>query len=297
MRVFVCVCIFAGTLLAGNPQGFWQNRFGIVPLHSTRADVERLYGVSGDACRCIFRTSKETIYVAYATAPCSGREYGWNVPRDTVLSFRVTPYVPPRLSEMGLELDGFVKRYSPGDLATTYYTNVEKGVVFSVQDGHVMSVSHFPPSSESGKRCQGFPPWDGVPPPDPFAVIFNQNKNNVYAVLDNFAAELSTNSKIRGYIIAYAGKKSRRGEAKEMADEATQYLINKRMISPDRFITIDGGFRETAQYDLFTLSPQMPPPTPTPTVPSNQVDVVRTTTRNKRRSPKTHYKYDNGMRL
>src|SRR5712671_1240137 len=145
MRVFVCVCIFAATLLAGNPQDFWQNRFGVVPLYSTRADVERLYGDAvSDSCRCNFRRSKETIHVAFATARCAGPEYGWNVPRDTVQSFRVTPYDPPRLSEMPLDLNGFVKRYSPEDIVTTYYTNIEKGVVFDVQDDHVMGVEYFP---------------------------------------------------------------------------------------------------------------------------------------------------------
>src|SRR6267142_3461308 len=148
MRVFVCLCICVGTLLAGNPQGFWQNRFGIVPLHSTRADVEHLYGVSADACRCIFQTSKGNIDVAYATIPCAGTEYGWNVPKNTVLSFRVALIDPVRFSEMASDLNGFVKRYSPEDIATTYYTNVEKGIVFSVQDGHVMSVNYFPPSNE-----------------------------------------------------------------------------------------------------------------------------------------------------
>src|SRR5437667_3821369 len=115
MRVFVCLFIFAGMLLPGSPQGFWQNRFGIVPVHSTRADVERLYGVSGDSCRCTFRTSKETIDVAYVTSPCVGTVSGWNVPSDTVLSFRVTPQVWPRLSDVALDLKGFVKRYSPED--------------------------------------------------------------------------------------------------------------------------------------------------------------------------------------
>lgn len=154
MRVFfVCLCIIAGTLVAGNPQAFWQNRFGIVPLHSTRTDVERLYGVSSDSCRCLFRTSKETIDVAFATAPCAPPIYGWNVPRDTVLSFRVTQNARPRLSEMSLGLKGFVERYSPEDVRTTYYTNVEKGAVFSVQEDLVIDVEFFPPSNESSEGC------------------------------------------------------------------------------------------------------------------------------------------------
>jgi hypothetical protein len=274
MRLVFCVVIFTGVLLIGMRQGFCQNTFGIEPLHSTRADVERLYGVSADSCHCVFRTPKEIIDVVFATAPCEGPEYGWNVPRDTVLSFTIRPSVPQRLSEVASTLSGFVKRYSPGDLATTYYSNAGKGVVFAVQDDHITYVKYFPPRHESGKRCEGFPSSDGVPPPDTFAKIFIRDKENVESRLDNFAAALSTTTQLRGYIITYAGKKSHRREAREMADEAKKYLVEKRMISPDRFMTIDGGFRETAQYDLFTLNPQMPPPTPTPTVPANEVQII-----------------------
>ena len=120
--------------------------------------------------------------------------------------------------------------------------------------------------------------------PNPLGTIFDRNKINLHARLDNLAIELSTNKRIRGYIVTYVGKISRRGEAKEMADEARRYLIETRMIPQDRIIAIDGGYRETAQYDLFTLSLEMPPPIPTPTVPSNEVQIVRTTTRIKRRS-------------
>jgi hypothetical protein len=264
-------------------QAFGQNGYGIAPLHSTRADVERLYGTSSDSCRCNFRTAKETIHVAFATAPCALPEYGWNVPRDTVLSFRVTPHVPQRISEIAKDLTGFVERYSPED-GTTYYTNPEKGIVFSVQDGTVIGIKYFPPTRDMARRCQGFPPYDGVPPPRPFSTIFSRDKTDVEAVLDNFAFELSTNTQTRGYIVAYAGKKSRRGEAKKMADEARQYLIKRRMIASARVIAIDGGFRETAQYDLFSLPSLFSPPTITPTVPSNEVQkIVKPTMRNKRK--------------
>jgi hypothetical protein len=278
MRVIVCICIFAGTLLAGNPQGLLQNRFRITPLHSTRADVDRLYGPCDESWRCIFKTTTEAITVAYAMSPCVGLTDGWNVPKDTVLSVTVRPFVFPLLSDAGLDLAGFVKRYS--NEATIYYTNVEKGIVFSVQDGHVTKVTHFPPSSENGKRCKGFPPYDGVHPPRPFLKILTRNREAVYSYLTDFGFQLENTPEVRGYIVAYAGKKSYRGEGKKMADEARRYLIKDRMISPDRVIAIDGGFREDAEYDLFTLPPQIEPPTPTPTVPSNEVQILRTRKRN-----------------
>ena len=279
MRVFVCICIFAGTLLAGNPQGLLQNRFGIIPLHSTRADVERLYGPPvDDACRCNFRTTTEAINVAYATSPCAGLIDGWNVPKDTVLSFTVRPVVYPLLSDTGIDLAGFVKRERQG--AATYYTNVEKGIVFSVQDRRVTDVTHFPPRNENGKRCKGFPPYDGIHPPRPFLKILTRNKEAVRSRLDELSFELENNTQVRAYIVTYAGKKSYRGEAKRMADEARRYLIKERMISPNRVFAIDGGFRENAEYDLFTLPSYIESPTPTPTVASNEVQILGTRKRN-----------------
>ena len=280
MRVNVCVCIFAATLLAGNFQGLLQNRFGVIPLRSTRADVDRLYGPCNESWSCIFETTTEAITVAYAMSPCVGLTNGWDVPKDTVLSVTVRPLVYPLLSDTGIDLDGFVKRERQG--AATYYTNVEKGIVFSVQDGHVIQVTHFPPRNENGKRCKGFPPFDGVHPPRPFLKILTRNKEAVYSRLDELGFELKNNTQVRAYIVTYAGKKSYRGEAKGMADEARRYLIKERMISPDRVIAIDGGFRENAEYDLFTLPPYIESPTPTPTVPSNEVQILRTKTHNKR---------------
>ncbi len=127
MRVLVFLSIFAGITLAGHSQPFWQNTLGVVPLHSTRKDVERLYGVSTDSCRCNFAASQGAIHVEFASAPCVGPTYGWNVPKDTVLKVTFTPKTPLRYPEMAADVNGFVKRNSPGDAATTYYTNVDKG--------------------------------------------------------------------------------------------------------------------------------------------------------------------------
>jgi hypothetical protein len=100
----------------------------------------------------------------------------------------------------------------------------------------VTAVTHFPPRSENGKRCQGFPPYDGVHPPNPFQKILTRNKEALNSYLDDFSIELANNTQVRGYIVTYAGKKSYRGEGERMADEARRYLIKKRKVSPDRII-------------------------------------------------------------
>jgi hypothetical protein len=273
MKAFVCFWIFALISLAAKSQVVWENKYGIVPLRSTRADVKRLYGSSQDSCECIFPGTDSTLKVTYATAPCSGPVYGWNVPKDTVVEFRVIPKTPISFSQQALDRNNFVKRYSPEDI-TIYYTNVKSGVMFSVQDNHVISIVFFPTDKDKGLRCPGFPSYDGVPPPTSEGTIFDRNKINVEARLDNLAIQLLANKKIRGYVVTYAGKISCRGEGEQMAEEARRYLMEKRGVPADQIIGIDGGFRETSQYDLFILDLEMPPPTPTPTVASNEVKYV-----------------------
>lgn len=80
-----------------------------------------------------------------------------------------------------------------------------------------------------------------------------------------------------------------------MADAARQYLINRRMIASDRIVAIDGGFRETAEYDLFSLSAELPPPSPTPTVPSTRCNSLNLR-RDLNALAKVAYKFDGGMR-
>lgn len=63
---------------------------GIVPLQSTRADVDRLLGKGAGKCQCIYRKPTEIVAVDYAKAPCKGAVNGWNVPSDTVLKVRIT---------------------------------------------------------------------------------------------------------------------------------------------------------------------------------------------------------------
>src|SRR5688572_31814092 len=78
--------IFVLTIAPASSARGWR---GIVPLHSTRADVELLLGKSTDECDCVYRTENEVVRVDYAKAPCEGWPRGWNVPVGTVLAFSV----------------------------------------------------------------------------------------------------------------------------------------------------------------------------------------------------------------
>jgi hypothetical protein len=247
----------------------------ILPLHSTRSDVEQQFGRSLDSCHCAYRTPKETIAVDYAIAPCKGPLHGWNVPKDTVLAFRVTPKAPLPFSEIELDPNRFVQTRSQDDNLTFYYTNVIDGVKYAVQDNHVIYIRYLPSTKDKQLRCAGFPTYDGgIAEYIPFDGFIMKNEVDTSARLDNFAVQLSQGSSWNGYIIAYAGKIARRGEGRTLGEWARRYMVEKRNIPSNRIFAIDGGFREVAGYDLFLLADTLAPPTATPTVPSNEVRIV-----------------------
>src|SRR5215213_1699427 len=64
------------------------------------------------------------------------------------------------------------------------------------------------------------------------------------ARFDNLAIELQNNPGATGYVIAYAGRNSRAGEADRMGRRAIEYLTGMRGLSADRVRFINGGYRD-----------------------------------------------------
>ncbi|HEX8149299.1 MAG TPA: PEGA domain-containing protein [Pyrinomonadaceae bacterium] len=86
------------------------------------------------------------------------------------------------------------------------------------------------------------------------------------ARLDNLAIELQNNPGATGYVIAYAGRNSRAGEADRMTKRAAEYLSTMRGISRDRLVVINGGYRESNSFELWLVPQGAEAPRPTPTV-------------------------------
>jgi hypothetical protein len=86
------------------------------------------------------------------------------------------------------------------------------------------------------------------------------------ARFDNLAIELQNNPGATGYVIAYAGRNSRAGEADRMTKRAADYLTTMRGISRDRLVVINGGYRESNSFELWIVPQGAEAPRPTPTV-------------------------------
>jgi hypothetical protein len=112
------------------------------------------------------------------------------------------------------------------------------------------------PQISTPKRFDEFP-----------SITFDDDK----ARLDQMAIELQNSPGSQGYIIAYAGRRSRAGEADRMSKRAVDYLTTTRGISRSRLVLVNGGYRETNSFELWLVPQGAEPPRPTPTVTPDQL--------------------------
>jgi hypothetical protein len=77
---------------------------GIIPLHSTREDVERLIGPAYDATKSLYKSNLENISIRYSEGPCLGST-GWKVSVDTVLDITIYPQPFGRIRLADLDID------------------------------------------------------------------------------------------------------------------------------------------------------------------------------------------------
>src|SRR5215207_8723933 len=133
MRLWTLLTVTAIIFLLSNSVAAkaWS---GIEPLHSTRADVERLFGSKVVRCggsACIYDLGEEIAFVLYAAdSNCKNDDAttGWKVPVGTVIEIGVHFKEDKLLSELGFDLSKFVRvedEHLPGWI---YYVNLDEGV-------------------------------------------------------------------------------------------------------------------------------------------------------------------------
>ena len=135
---------------------------GIVPLHSTRADVERLLGPpsrkSDKKPLVRYDLEKETVAIIYSRGPCStANDYGeWEVPPDTVVGMEVILKQGLLLSELQLDAAQYKVVHVRGVPSYTYYVDDGEGVQYDVSSGHVSTIDYFPAAEDEHLRCKTY---------------------------------------------------------------------------------------------------------------------------------------------
>jgi hypothetical protein len=138
---------------------------GLVPLHSTRKDVEKLLGLPppppddgtmiytlGET-RSIYFTDEGKVFISYATQEFLERVGCLDsVPTDAVAFIQVTYKVKPSLSELHIDATRFITfdPSEPPNIGFKAYVNDDDGMAICTQDGKVNDITHYPRAKESG---------------------------------------------------------------------------------------------------------------------------------------------------
>ncbi|MGH9875195.1 MAG: hypothetical protein ACRD9S_22295 [Pyrinomonadaceae bacterium] len=132
-------------LLTANSQGkAWRQ---IVPLKSTRADVERLLGKPNGLGR--YQFDDERAYIYYTKRPCDrADDCACLVPQDTVLEIFVTPEVEMKFSKLKIDKGKFTRTRSTHLLTVISYSNDDEGIIYAVDDDEVTDITYVPSKTD-----------------------------------------------------------------------------------------------------------------------------------------------------
>ena len=224
---------------------------GIVPLHSTRGDVERILGKPTQAGEAdmYFRLRDYLVFVSYQTASCStfvgqlGLE--WNVPRGTVVAVGVMPR--RAVSQEQLLAGGNFKR-NDLELGFVYFIDETDGLEIETHNGRVTLLTYTPEKADENFRCPKVETCclDVWPKFDEYGNLpFAEEK----ARLDNFSVYVRDGI-ARGAIVVYGENPAVRRKLLKRAARAKNYLVKVRGLETERFFILNGGYKDHAVTEL-----------------------------------------------
>jgi hypothetical protein len=242
---------------------------GIVPLKSTRVDVERLLGPpTGD--RPTYYLSDSTVDVQYAKCRCGDKckMDGWNVPPDTVTLIRVGMKGVVKLADLKIDLTHFKRWQSDEDVpGSSIYKNEEDGFAIEAGGEYVSALVYTARAADDHLRCRVSSAQDSSTEMKEYLIHkFDEYSNIPFidekARLDNFAIYLQEQPSFKGYIIFHDSQRMQSGGGQARAKRAKNYLVSVRNIDSKRIVIINGGSRKEFEVELYALPSTMSAPTP-----------------------------------
>ncbi len=158
MRAILLMFLCVGGIgpIAFNPDQGWR---GIVPLHSTRLDVERLIGPPNKPNGSMYDPGAldptvARVFVEYSPGYCTkDRKGGYNVPQGTVIQIAVTWADQRDFSELQIDVSGFEKSRDSEIPEIVYYSKMEEGISYTVEEGKLKSTHYFSTKKSSHLKC------------------------------------------------------------------------------------------------------------------------------------------------
>jgi hypothetical protein len=272
LRALASICFVFVVFEVAHSQG-WH---GIVPLHSSCEDVQRVLGIT----KCENKTydlKDATVSIAFSDGSCLSQ---WKVPAGTVLSLDIHPKPAVRFVDLHLDERKYKRIVDQSDPNIVYYKNYHDGLsIVVLANGMVAYLSYGPSAKDDSLRCsresvdQEQPIVDvGFWKIDEYGAIGPKEEQSR---LDEFARRLRAERTTQAYIIAYGGRRSWPGEARDRANCAKDYLVKKQGIDKRRVVTVDGGYHEEAVVALYTGLENGGPPSASPTVDPRTVQIIK----------------------
>ena len=140
-----------------SPSNAWR---GLVPLCSTKEDVERLLRKpdSSYGSVYIYKTEQERVDVVYSEGKCNlSRSEIWNVPKDVLISLEIRPRNKVLIQDLHLDPKKYQRIQESHPENWFFYRNKGEGVMVETllfgKDERVDSISYFPTTKDSHLRC------------------------------------------------------------------------------------------------------------------------------------------------
>lgn len=150
LRLITC-CFLLLVWIGSSTAKPWR---GIVPLHSTREDVEKILG-EPSRLDYIYDLDEGTVRIVYAKQVCEQglpSNWGnWNVPRDTVTNIIVETDIP--VGQLKIPNLRRYKWYTDRSL-TTFYHLPGPGLEYSVKNGRVLDITYGPTTKDNHLLCK-----------------------------------------------------------------------------------------------------------------------------------------------
>ncbi len=278
-KISLVVLIFLIVFPISAQTNSWR---GLVPLRSTRADVEKVLGGTGsDEFRgWKYQTTDATVYVDYTSGNCDD---GWDVPKDRVLTITVydasTGNSMISAKDLGLDRERFAVLVD--DAFFGKWVDAEMGLQYNFRnvDQAFESKVLLPTRVDDRFRCNGFPPFG----PDaqywtfekyPFSVPGVKRESNddrLLYTLDNVMLNAQNGRPgIVVYALVYFDRTRSLAQFRAMLNNLKRRAFRLRKYPTDNLIFIEGGLRTSSQIEFYQLDRGMKPPAPRPTLPSPQ---------------------------
>ena len=247
----------------------WKN---IVPLDSTRKDVERLLGrpqVSKGVADT-FQLKDGRLRVFYSDGFCKRPNTNdWNVPPGTVVTLTFEPSGEVKIAELKLDMSKYERTIDPHVQRAFHYYSREAGIRISTRlekEGEdVHSITYEPTEKDLHLRCEKSPQtlesrpfYPGIAFDEYGNLSFNREKPR----LDNLAFYLKQNEPtLLGYYIVYRSRGMQSVDVERRSKRAKDYMV-KQGIDAKRIVTMMAGCKEDFEIVLYAIPTSMAPPLP-----------------------------------